>query len=110
MNKKIIKQHIEKILIQRLKFIGILLILFGVCSFGYGFKVHDRPFADKSSSDLNKDLAMGLGLADVVKDDPKTLLPENILNFYFVGILFSGIGAFCMYTYVKKKHELTNLK
>ena len=109
MNKKIIKQHIEKILIKRLQFIGILLILFGVCSFGYGFKVHNRPFGDESSSELKKD-AMGLVLIDVIKDDPKTLLPENILNFYFVGILFSAIGSFCIYTYVKKKHELTNIK
>ena len=110
MNRKLVTQKIEKVLIERLKIIGILLILFGIISFGYSLVLNTTQ-ADGSSPKLSTEsTVMGLSPPEFEKDDPRTLLPENIFNFYFVGLIFSSLGVFCLFIYHKKKQELKNIK
>jgi hypothetical protein len=108
MNKKQRKlslQKIEQQLLPRLGFLGGILLTFSICSLVYGFFVH--PLSAPNELVLQAELqsqGMDLSLIEVGEDDPNTLLPEDILNFYFVSLIFGAVGFFCIFTSWKKKH------
>ena len=105
LKKKKLQQQIDKQLIPRLGIIGSILILFGVLSVIYGFMVHPIPKkALLSENDPMLLEGIGMQLVELVEDQPNTLLPENILNFYLVAVVFGSIGSFCIYiASIKKK-------
>lgn len=102
--KKAYKQKIENLLAPRLGILGWIMIFFSALSFTYGIYIHPLPF-DSTSNSYSDIQIQGLdtSMLSVGRDDPSTLIPEDILNFYFVAALFLAVGSFCIYTYKKRK-------
>ncbi len=102
--KKAYKQKIENLLAPRLGIIGCIMIFFSLLSCIYGIYMHPSPLTS-SSIQYSEVQLQGLdsSMLSVGKDDPATLIPEDILNFYFVAAVFFTVGSFCIYTYKKRK-------
>lgn len=103
--RKLSLQKIEQQLIPRLGILGGILLTFSICSLVYGFYVHPLSNVDESLPQTEmQSQGMDLEPIKVDEDDPKTLLPEDILNFYFVSLVFGAIGFFCIFNSWKRKH------
>jgi hypothetical protein len=108
--KKRIQEKIENQLSPRLGAIGCILLLCALCSLTYGLMVHPIP-KTVILSEENQLVLEGISSnLFEVEDDPSTLLPENIFNFYLVALLFGSMGSFCLYMASVKKKSLKNIK
>lgn len=109
--KKTYLYEVEKQLIPRLGVLGGLLLFFSVCSLVYGFFVHPFPMTmDSLPQTEMQSEGLALDLVKVGEDKPATLLPEDILNFYFVALVFASIGFFCLFTSWKKRHIFQKIR
>lgn len=106
-HKKNYLHEVEQQLIPRLGALGALLLFFSVCSLIYGFFVHPLPLVENGEpGPAIQSEGLILDLVRVGEDDPTTILPEDILNFYFVALLFASIGFFCLFTYWRRIRTL----
>jgi hypothetical protein len=103
-NKKFFQLQIEKQLAPRLGILGAILMLFSITSLIYGLNVHPKQTQDSFVVSTIQSQGPDLDFAKVGYDDPSTLIPEDILNFYFVSLVFGTLGILCLFTSRKKRN------
>lgn len=92
---------IEKLLLSRLKILGLVLLLFGTCFFLYGLKnPPTSPMEDGVLSPHEQELSSGFPELDSETN------PEEALNFLSIGTLFFALGGSCLLASWKRRKSL----
>jgi hypothetical protein len=91
MNKKA-KDKIERILLTRLKWISYIFYLWGFGFFFYALIAPPAPSSENLLIEISE-----------LPQIPKEFSPHDFFNFFFLSILFFGLGVLCHYKAAKKQ-------
>lgn len=100
-NKRPTEKQLEKLLLPRLKAVGVLLILFALIALIYAFILPSTP-DDGIETLSERESPAGLSFSDLDGQPGITIIEEERQLFYLFTVVFSAVGSCCYYTAVKR--------
>lgn len=100
--------EIERLLLPRLRFIGMVLLFFSVFSISYS--ILSTPYL--STLGLERDEELVVQESSFIPEGEEGAFktsPFERISLYFVASVFGVIGSSCLFMYWRKREELSQL-
>ncbi len=100
--------EIERLLLPRLRFIGMVLLFFSV--FCISYSILSSPYLSTLGLDKEEELVIQeQSLIPDGNEGPLKLSPFERISLYFVASVFGVVGSGCLYMFWRKREELSLL-
>jgi hypothetical protein len=93
---------VEKKLIPRLKLMGYIFLILSICSLLFPVLQEEEFLAEELQQLSVIEAIIATALVGDELTDGIELLPSEVLNFYWISILFVSLGLLCLWVARKK--------
>ncbi len=96
--------EVERKLIPRLKLMGYIMFSLCLCAFIFALTIKEDAEITLESEALHDEFEVG-GVA-LIDDAELELAATEVLNFYYVSVVFASVGGSCFLIAWKKRKKL----